>query len=237
MKTYTVHEDYFAKKNSIIDVIKLESFVDATKFRVDNACINTGGWQSWSPSTEVFPGKKQLPLTCRFIKEWNSYLVFPESKFKPSRKLVLGQFVCYLRWENFYLVFASVGNADGILPPVQFIFNRAHNTVSIEICDKGNNWKKDDITARIEIFTANSFFDCKEKLAAAFGNKHFDSISFLGKKPAGWESWYNHYTDINEALIYEDLKNLTESKNIIRSCNASSRIFQIDDAWEKALGD
>ena len=237
MKTYTVHEDYFAKKNSIIDVIKLESFVDATKFRVDNACINTGGWQSWSPSTEVFPGKKQLPLTCRFIKEWNSYLVFPESKFKPSRKLVLGQFVCYLRWENFYLVFASVGNADGILPPVQFIFNRAHNTVSIEICDKGNNWKKDDITARIEIFTANSFFDCKEKLAAAFGNKHFDSISFLGKKPAGWESWYNHYTDINEALIYEDLKNLTESKNIIRSCNASSRIFQIDDGWEKALGD
>ena len=237
MKTYTVHEDYYAKNNSIIDVIKLESLVDPQKFRVDNACINTGGWQSWSPCTEVFPRKKQLSLTCSFIKQWNSYLVFPESKYKPSRNIVLGQFVCYLRWENFYLVFASVGNVNGILPPVQFIFNRALNNVSIEICDKGNCWKKDDITARIEIFTATSFFDCKEKLTAIFGNKHFEGINFLGSKPAGWESWYNHYTDINEALIYEDLKNLTESKNIIRDYNASSKIFQIDDGWEKALGD
>ena len=237
MKTYTVHEDYYAKENSIIDVMNLESFVDATKYRVANACINTGGWQSWNPCTDVLPGKRQLPLTCRFIHQWNSYLVFPESKFKPSKNLVLGQFVTYLRWENFYLVFASVGNVTGVLPPVQFIFNRKENTVSIEICDKGNSWKKDDITARIEIFTADSYFDCKDKLASIFGNDHFKSVSFLGSKPAGWESWYNHYTDINEKLIYEDLKNLTQSKNIVNNEFNTSKIFQIDDGWEKALGD
>ena len=237
MKTYTVHEDYYAKENSIIDVMNLESFVDATKYRVANACINTGGWQSWNPCTDLLPGKRQLPLTCRFIHQWNSYLVFPESKFKPSKNLVLGQFVTYLRWENFYLVFASVGNVTGVLPPVQFIFNRKENTVSIEICDKGNSWKKDDITARIEIFTADSYFDCKDKLASIFGNDHFKSVSFLGSKPAGWESWYNHYTDINEKLIYDDLKNLTQSKNIVNNEFNTSKIFQIDDGWEKALGD
>ena len=237
MKTYTVHEDYYAKENSVIDVLNLESFVDAAKYRVANACINTGGWQSWNPCTDVLPNKKQLSLTCRFIHQWNSYLVFPQSKFKPSKNLVLGQFVTYLRWENFYLVFASVGNVNGELPPVQFIFNRKENTVSIEICDKGNSWKKDDITARIEIFTADSYFDCKDKLASIFGNEHFKSVSFLGSKPSGWESWYNHYTDINEHLIYEDLKNLTQAKNIVNNELNTSKIFQIDDGWEKALGD
>ena len=150
---------------------------------------------------------------------------------------MLGQFISYLRWNDFYLVFASVGNVNSVLPPVQFVFNRKLNYVSIEICDKGNTWKKGDITARIEIFTANSFFECKEKLAAIFGTEHFKSVGFLGKHPAGWESWYNHYVNINEELIREDLKNLLQTQNIINNGNHSSRIFQIDDGWENALGD
>ena len=237
MKTYTVHEDYYAKENSIIDILNLENFVDAAKYRVDNACINIGGWQSWNPCTEVFPGKKQPSLTCHLIHQWNSYLVFPSSNIKPSANIVLGHFVTYLRWDNYYLVLASVGNVNGVLPPVQFIFNRRENTVSIEICDKGNNWKSGDITARIEIFTAGSYFECKEKLASIFENEHFKTISFLGSKPAGWESWYNHYSNINEKLIREDLQKITQTKNIINSYDSTSKIFQIDDGWEKALGD
>lgn len=237
MKTYTVHQDYLAAENSIIDIIHLDDFSDFKNLRIDNACINPGGWQSWNPCTEVFPGKKQLSLTCHGIKQWNTYLVFPESKFKPSNNIILGQFVSYLRWDDFYLVFASVGNVNSNLPPVQFIFNRKENTISIEICDKGNEWKSGDITARIEIFTANSFFDCRDRLLSIFGNQHFKSVSFLGKNPGGWESWYNHYSNINQSLIYEDLNTLCETENIITKGNYSSRIFQIDDGWEKALGD
>ena len=141
MKTYTVHQDYFASENSIIDIINFSNFSDLKNLRIDNACINPGGWQSWNPCTEIFPGKKQHSLTCHGIKQWNSYLVFPQSKYKPSSNIVLGQFISYLRWDNFYLVLASVGNINGNLPPVQFIFDRKENTISIEICDKGNSWK------------------------------------------------------------------------------------------------
>ncbi|MBR1639644.1 MAG: alpha-galactosidase [Treponema sp.] len=236
MKVYTVHQSYHAEENSVIDVIDISKFLDVSKYPLKDAWINVGGWQSWNPGFEVEPGKKQESLECKIIKGWNQYLVFPESKFKASKNLVLGQFVCYARWENFYLCFVSAGNISSLLPPVQFIFDRTKNTVSIEIADKNNNWKRDDITAKIEIFTADSYFDCKDKLKDIFGSNHFEQIKELGMNPGGWESWYNHYANINEKLILDDLEALKSTKNIITEGNYSSLIFQVDDGWEKALG-
>ena len=236
MKIYTVHQNYHADENSIIDIIDLSQFLDVAEYPLKSAWINVGGWQSWNPGFEVEPGKKQLSLGS-VVKGWHQYLVFPESKFKPSKNLVLGQFVCYARWDDFYLCFASVGSVSSVLPPVQFIFDREKNTVTIEIADKNNDWKRDDVTAKIEVFTANSFFDYKDKLSAVFGKDHFEQLKELGDLPAGWESWYNHYANINEKLILEDLYALKKTDNIITKGNYSSVIFQIDDGWEKSLGD
>lgn len=237
MRIYTVKADYKALSNSVIDVINISEFVDTSKYNLKNGWINVGGWQSWNPGFEILPGKKQDSLKCHLIKGWNQYLVFPESKFSPTKNIVLGQFVSYIRWENLYLVFASVGNVDEVLPPVQFVFNRKNNTVSLEIYDKGNNWIANENQAKIEIFTAESYFECQKKLRQIFNCGQFDSILHLGSNPVGWESWYNHYSNINEKLILENLNALQNSKNIISCGNFSSRIFQIDDGWEQALGE
>ena len=237
MKTYTAHTNYHAETNSIIEKLKLADLVDEKEFTISEAWINIGGWQSWNPGFEIPPGKKQPSLTNRLIKPWNNYLVFPNSSFKPDKNLVLGQFISYLRWGDFYLVFASVGNVSRVLPPVQFIFDRRDNTITIEICDKGNDWRCDDITAQIEIFTASSFFECKDKLREMFNPLHFSKISHLGRTPGGWESWYNHYANINEKLILEDLEALQKTENVISKGIFSNKIFQIDDGWEQALGD
>ena len=237
MKTYTAHTNYHAQTNSIIEKLKLADLVDEKEFSIGEAWINVGGWQSWNPGFEVAPGKIQPSLTNRLIKPWNNYLVFPNTTFKPDKNLVLAQFISYLRWGDFYLVFASVGNVSRVLPPVQFIFDRRDNTITIEICDKGNDWRRDDITAQIEIFTASSFFECKDKLREIYDSLHFSKISHLGKTPGGWESWYNHYANINEKLILEDLEALQKTENIISKGTFSSKIFQIDDGWEQALGD
>ncbi len=237
MKTYTVHADYHAQENSIIERLKLSDLVDAAEFNMQEAWINIGGWQSWNPGFEIAPGQEQPALTNKFIKGWNNYLVFPNTSFSPDKNLVLAQFITYLRWGDFYLVFASVGNLSRVLPPVQFIFDRWQNTITIEICDKGNDWRRDDITAQIEIFTASSYFECKDKLREIFDSLHFAPISHLGKTPGGWESWYNHYADINENLILTDLQALTQTENLISTGSFSSKIFQIDDGWEASLGD
>jgi len=234
------------KLEEIFNELNVDSKVSALKLK--DAWINNGGWQSWNPCEEVEPGKKQLSLECHLVKPWNQYLVFPESKYKPTKNIVLGQFVSYLRWDDFYLVFVSTGNVNNVLPPVQFIFNRKNNSVSIEIADKGKEWKEKELQAEIKIFTANSYFECREKLEEIFGSndtesknysKRFDTLQFLGKQPAGWESWYNHYANINENLIIDDLTALKETKNLINlgGFEGQNVVFQIDDGWEVGLGD
>ncbi|MDR1948140.1 MAG: alpha-galactosidase [Spirochaetaceae bacterium] len=65
---------------------------------------------------------------------------------------------------------------------------------------------------------------------------------FPGKAhlPGGYESWYNHYTDINEKLILEDLRGLGKTENLIKLRYQDRRkpaVFQIDDGWEMAVGE
>lgn len=237
MTSYICSSDYIAGKNTILTTLDIAEYVHDASKTVKSAWINTGGWQSWNPAFEVEPGKRQPYLHCAIIKEWIKFLFFPESSFTLSRNLVLAQFVSYLRWDDEYLMFVSCGNIQNECPPVQFVFDRRHNTVAIELCDIGKAWKAGELQAQIEVFEAHSFFEAKDKLGELFGRNHFKQIDFLGKKPGGWESWYNHYTDINERLILDDLASLPETDNIISKGDYSSVVFQIDDGWEKALGD
>lgn len=237
MITITCSEAYKAEKNSILKTLDIAEFTEDKSQTVKNAWISTGGWQSWSSALEVEPGKRQPYLHVALITNWIKFLLFPESNFKVSRNTVLAQFITYLRWGNTYLFFVSCGNIHDECPPVQFVFDRRKNSVTVEVCDIGKEWKAGDLQAKIEVFTAHSYFEAKDKLGDLFGHDHFAQIDFLGKRPGGWESWYNHYTDINERLILDDLEALSKTDNIISRGNYSSVVFQIDDGWEKAIGD
>ena len=267
IKEFFSEKDYLSDSNSIIaklniaDFLAADSFSDKNAhienaFSAQNAWINIGGWQSWNPGFELEPAKKQPSLHCHLLKQWNTYIEFPGTKARPSKNIVLGQFFTYLRWDDFYLVFVSCGNVnsrdvnqDTPLPPVQFIINRKENTVSIELCDTHKKWSKGQLQAKIEVFTASSYFEVRDKLKEVFSSsekggyysQRFDQLSFLGKRLYGWESWYNHYEKINEALILRDLDSITKTENIISLCDnyttkQNNVVFQIDDGWEKALG-
>lgn len=232
-KIYKAKNNYYAQENSILDTIELNNLV--SNYSIDRAWIHTGGWQSWNPGFEIEPDRKQ-PNLSSIIKGWDQYLIFPETKIKPSKTIVLAPFFTYLKWDNFYLVLCSTGNINNSLPPVQFILNRKNATIQIEIADKDHNWKQNDLQAEINIFTADSYFKVRDELKAIFTGEHLNQIKELGTNPCGWESWYNHYTDINQTLIYEDLNALSTKDNVINKGKFSSTIFQIDDGWEKQLG-
>lgn len=57
------------------------------------------------------------------------------------------------------------------------------------------------------------------------------NISKPTAKPlVGYSSWYNYYQDINESIIERDLDSIIKS-------DVKSDIFQIDDGWERYVGD
>jgi alpha-galactosidase len=68
----------------------------------------------------------------------------------------------------------------------------------------------------------------------AFAFEQFNALQTQAKtkeKPAiGWTSWYHYYTKIDEQIILKNLNNFVERKIPIQ-------IFQIDDGWQKAVGD
>lgn len=270
---FFAEQDYVSDSNSIIAKLNIADYLALDSHNAQNAWINIGGWQSWNPGFELAPGKKQPSLHCHVLKQWNTYIEFPGTKARPSKNIVLGQFFTYLRWDDFYLVFVSCGNLNSrnvnpnaALPPVQFIINRKENTVSAELCDTHKKWSKGQLQAKIEVFTASSYFEVRDKLKEIFGSSEkvdgtdsikvsnkaddskssffssrFDQLSFLGNRLYGWESWYNHYEKINEALILRDLDSINKTENIISLCEnyttkQNNVVFQIDDGWEKALG-
>lgn len=250
MITLKAQDNYIAKNNTIAGVISLTDFVDVEIFSASSAWINTGGWQSWNPGFETEPGKKQAALKNKVIRAWNTWLTFPGTKYKPSKNLVLSQFITYFRWDNQYLLFISCNSLNNQLPPVQFIINRRQNTVTVELADKGKSWKKDDVIAEIEVYKANCYFEAKAFIESLFGSSNkksqnytnrFDQIQFLGQNALGWESWYNHYEKINESLILEDLSALATTENLIKVSSQSSQfqnpVFQIDDGYQLNLGD
>ena len=232
MKEYFSNESYLAKENTILDTIDLTPFLDSRKIK--DAFINVGAWQSWNPGFEIEPGKKQDSLKNLCIKNWNKWLVFPESKFKPSKKIVLSSFLSYLRFDDFYLLLMSVGNISNKLPPLQFIIDRKTTKVTLEIADKGKNWNKGELQAQIEIITASSFVNAKNTILASFGRP-------MQEKFLGWESWYNYYEKIDENLILSDLNQINQSPNLIKLAGQEfpeyKKVFQIDDGWQISLGD
>jgi len=56
----------------------------------------------------------------------------------------------------------------------------------------------------------------------------------------GYASWYNHYTDIDERIIGEDLAAIRSNDNFVNARfiqRGAPAVFQIDDGWQTMVGD
>ena len=101
-----------------------------------------------------------------------------------------------------------------LLPPVQYYVDRENKTVAATIYADGKRWKPFELMSQITVFTASTFFALKDGIKKLFGGideKRFSMLTFLNTdtkriKCAGWESWYNHYSNIDEELITKDWK-------------------------------
>jgi len=229
---------------------------DLTK--TDKLAIHPGGWQSWSAGWELV-GSESLPRKVHVVPELIKFT--NRDGDNPGKGELLGHFIMYIRSGTNYLCIAS--KEGGTLPPVTYRIDRKAGRISIEVFSSGKTWQAGEEIAELTIFIARNYFQLKDTLRLLYrSEQRFKALNFLrwgsGKTrihtaaqgndspwitkkdmPGGFESWYNHYTNINEKLILEDLESLGTTDNLIKLQYIDRKrptVFQIDDGWEKAVG-
>ncbi len=246
----TLLEEFSVADRAAICAGKTQEKNAFTQDALKEAWINPGGWQSWAPGFEIGPREKRPVLYCSIIEQWTPYISVPGTPKKTlhDKKIILAQFVSYFRIGENYFFMISTGsvNREKILAPLQFEIDRKTFKVRVTAIDGGKEYNTGDEIAGAAFFTASSFFEARKVIESIFGSsdpssknysKRFDAYKFLGENPRGWESWYNHYTSINEVIIMDALKSLGTTENLISMEENSRPVFQIDDGWEKGLGD
>jgi alpha-galactosidase len=232
-----------------IDEMRLEEILSLTDFSEDERAafsqpkriaVMCNGWQSWSPSWEAGPGER-MPGT-RGLKRFGVFIRRPGDRERRGR----------LR-SHFFIYFRSGGLMAGLVSrnagtaPVGFEFSRKSGAVRIDLQSAGKRRANGETLADVRVVWGRDYFSFKDRLGDVFsGFRSFDRLSFLRARgaerpvPGGWESWYNHYSDIDEDLILDALKSLDDNGNFVNRYyieRGKPTVFQVDDGWEIAVGD
>lgn len=180
------------------------------------------GFQSWTETREYDLEEKLSPLS-KLV--WDMMSFYGDYSFKPYKDepgYFHGYTYSYLRKVNGEFLFVGSLNDDKGYTIIEH--KSPENLLSI---------KKDCATTLVK--TEYEAFDLI--IAEAEEKQAFDYYFNAGnwEKPkasiaTGWTSWYYHYTDISEKIIQDNLKAF-QGKNI------PIDIFQIDDGYQKNVGD
>lgn len=213
---------------------------DRRAFEARDRTIFCNGWQSWSFGGEVGSGERVR--RARIMPNIAVYCDGPGPL--EARGEVLSRFIIYVRAGEGRLVLVSVGSSDKPTPPVSFRMDRSSLAFGVGLNAKGGRFAAGELVAELRLFYREGYFAAKDALREAFrGNRHFERLVFLGADgelvPGGYESWYNHYTGIDDSIIERDLASIGANDNLINAYylrRGKPTVFQIDDGWEKAVG-
>ena len=209
------------------EVLLYECKIDISyKYKKDDL-IFLNGFQSWSSSREFSINEKQkgFPFVVKYfihkfkIQFLGDYFFQKYYNFKKGK--YHGFNYCYIRKNNEYLFIGSLNEKDGY---TTFNFDIKKNKIYInkDCCNL-------NISKKYNIF---SLIITKGNEKEVFDN-YFDALKIKPKNrdyATGWTSWYNHYTKISEEIILKNLKSFYEK-------NIPIDIFQIDDGYQKTVGD
>jgi Alpha-galactosidase len=209
--------------------------------RRSEPAILSNGWQSWCYGGELWPGERIA--RARIAPHINAYTDGPGPR--EGRLEILSRFVTYLRAGEHRLVLASRGSPEGPTPPVAFRWSRRERGLRAEVAAYGARFAKGALVAEIRLFYREGYIAAKDALRDVFRDYgHFQRLAFLGTGgslvPGGYESWYNHYTAIDESIIGRDLESIGSNDNLIAAYyirRGKPTVFQIDDGWEIAVGE
>ena len=186
--------------------------------------IFLNGYQSWTDSIEHDIDDKMRGI-CHIpsaIRDKYAFSQYGDYNFSEYGDDMHGWSYGYIRTDELYSLIGSLAENTGF-------------TQIITQVDKGLIALKKDCA---DLDISGEWYAMKLILTEGSEKEVFDRyFSSLGIKPRestkpifGYTSWYNHYQDINEKTITDDL-------NGINALTCKADVFQIDDGWQTAVGD
>lgn len=190
------------------------------------------GYQSWTYSPER--SRKQFDKAMQFVPRaldrkfgfsqyGDGYFADPVCRKDLRAGYKKGYSYAYARRGQLYYLFASVAEQTGF---TRIVFNTADNTVTF----------KKDCRHRFlqpgEAYTALDLIFCEGGENVVFDDwfRAMGVRALPAEPKVGYTSWYNCYQNISEEQILRDLEGM-------RSLPRKPDIFQIDDGFERFVGD
>ena len=191
-----------------------------------NDCLFLNGYQSWTDSHEMtthctMHGLRRVP---RFIVKkyiMGSYGDYDFTTYTGKKGDVHGFSYGYVRRNEDYMLIGSLSEREGF---TVLYFNTGNNTITLSKDCKGFVVNKPYKAFDIALLRG---------VEAEVFDEYFNMMGIAKPKAKpinGYTSWYNHYQNINEDIIYENIDAAVKSP-------ISFDVFQIDDGYQTHVGD
>lgn len=191
-----------------------------------NHKIYSNGYQSWTDSREFSINERlrgisklAAPITKKY--QFDKYGDYSFKDYSREKGDIHGYTYSYIRDGENYSLLGSLTEKYGFTIIEEKV---KENKIYVYKDCRGLNINKEYPIFQL-IFTKGS---CDEIFDEYF--KLLNISKREGKSMTGWTSWYNHYQNISENIILENLNNYKDK-------NKKIDIFQIDDGYQTAVGD
>lgn len=227
-KTDDCKTEIIVRPKTEIEFTKFQIIYDYN-FKLDDR-IFTNGYQSWTVSKEYSVNDRMDEFNPRFLgiekKNFNPLGIWGAGdltfhKYPEKSGIFYGYSYGYIRNKNELLLFGSLSEKAGY---TIITFNTNDDTITIE--------KDFDGVVFSDEFTALSLAVIKGEYDFAF-DRYFEMMHIAPPKvtrKCGYTTWYNYYTSVTEQIVNRDL-------DAIAKLDTKVDIFQIDDGYERTVGD
>jgi alpha-galactosidase len=206
------------------DAVFVSAFIECAQDYSGGSRIFANGYQSWTDSREFRAGERtpSLSLPAKLLNGKYAFESYGDYTFvaPAARGEVVSHSYTYIRRENTLQFFGSCAEDRGFT-----IFRHRSRKGRMRIERDCEGMKGGDAIL-FDIFSAKG----KD---ADVHRQYFDALNIPEKevrKVSGWTSWYNYYQNISQEIILKNVENY-------RSRSLAIDIFQIDDGYQRAVGD
>lgn len=206
-----------------INIIAFQLVLDAPS--CDHIGLN--GYQTWTESGWYKPSHRQRGLR-RILdpinNKYNLYHYGDYTFYDYNRKdyhLHSYHFIEFIN-KDIETIFWSLSEQDGFS-----LFEYSNKLSKLCISKETPKVSKAGDKYSLQIYTTTGK---QADVWKAIASQHKKPRLAPAPSVTGWTSWYNYYTNINAEIIEQNI-------NAIKVADLSLDVFQIDDGWQKAVGD